>query len=124
MLTGRTIVIYLSPNVHFLHRSCPSILMTSSSPVTGLSRYRTFFVYLRLATIGLAVMQAWTTSNAMNPDGISYLDLAEAYAHGRFADTLNLYWSPLYPAFLGFLFTFIHPDPRWEFAFVHAVNVV
>lgn len=33
--------------------------------------------------------------NEINPDGISYLSIAEKYAQGNFTDAINAYWSPL-----------------------------
>lgn len=32
----------------------------------------------------------------LNPDGISYLAVAQHWAAGRFADAINAYWSPLF----------------------------
>lgn len=32
----------------------------------------------------------------LNPDGVSYLSIAQKYVHGDFADAINGYWGPLY----------------------------
>lgn len=32
----------------------------------------------------------------INPDGISYIAIAQHWADGRFADAINAYWSPLF----------------------------
>lgn len=31
----------------------------------------------------------------INPDGVSYISIAEKYAHGDFKDAINAYWGPL-----------------------------
>lgn len=33
---------------------------------------------------------------AVNPDGISYLDIADAYLVGDLSNVVNGYWCPLY----------------------------
>src|SRR6185369_13250535 len=43
----------------------------------------------------LGALQAWDRRYAMNPDGISYLDVADAYLRGDWAVAVNGYWSPL-----------------------------
>ncbi|HUR20374.1 MAG TPA: hypothetical protein VMZ90_06155, partial [Vicinamibacterales bacterium] len=57
----------------------------------------------------------------MNPDGIAYLDIADAYARGDFAAAINPVWSPLYSWALVPL-AILHPGPHWEFPFVHFTN--
>jgi hypothetical protein len=60
----------------------------------------------------------------MNPDGISYMDLADnAVRHGPLA-LVNAHWSPLYPALIAFCKWLFHPDAAKEFAYVHALNGV
>lgn len=53
-----------------------------------------------LLTLGLPILFAvlalifqW---NALYPDGIAYLDIAEKYANGYFHEAINFYWSPLF----------------------------
>ena len=58
----------------------------------------------------------------MNSDGISYLDMAEATAHGNLAALLHPYWSPLYPALLAFALKLFEPSAAAEVLVVHLVN--
>lgn len=76
------------------------------------------------------VAAGWGTINArfyrdlMNPDGISYLDLAdEALKHGPLA-LVNAHWGPLYPALIALWKLILRPSPFQEFAHVHALNAV
>jgi len=67
------------------------------------------------------MLQAWVGRFYMDPDGISYLDMAGKLEHADFSPLVHPYWSPLYPSILAFaLKTF--PAPSTEFPVVHLVN--
>lgn len=60
----------------------------------------------------------------MNPDGVSYLDLASnALTHGP-SGLVNAHWSPLYPGLIAFWELLTRPSPSQEFASVHALNAI
>jgi hypothetical protein len=74
------------------------------------------------AAVVLGAIQAWTGRYAMNPDGISYLDVGDAFLRGDWRSGINAHWSPFYALLLStplFLFSI---SPYGEFAFVHLVN--
>lgn len=83
-------------------------------------RLRLFFWCLAIA---LGVLQVWAHRNEMNPDGISYIEMAEAAAQGGWHALVNGYWSPLYPLLLDVSFRLFHPRIDWEFTTVHVVNL-
>jgi hypothetical protein len=58
----------------------------------------------------------------MNPDGIAYLDIGDAYVRADWNMAINPYWSPLYSWILGLAMYFLHPPIRWEFPTVHIIN--
>jgi len=58
----------------------------------------------------------------MNPDGISYLDIGDAYWRHDWHNAINAYWSPLYSWILGFFINVMKPSPCWEYPLVHLVN--
>jgi len=66
----------------------------------------------------------------MNPngpggaDGVSYIDIAAAYARGDWAHALNAYWSPLYSWLLALAFRLLRPSAAAEFPVVHLVNLL
>lgn len=70
----------------------------------------------------LAAFQSYAHRYAMTPDGIAYLDLSDAVVHGRWADLVNGYWSPLYPALVGIARLIGRPSAGAEFATVHLLN--
>lgn len=57
----------------------------------------------------------------MNPDGISYIEIAHG-AETSWHALVNGYWSPLYPLLLSVAFQFVWPSPYWEFTAVHFLN--
>ena len=83
-------------------------------------RLRLFFWCLAMV---LGALQVWAHRNAVNPDSISYLEMAEAAAQGRWHALVNGYWSPLYPLLLSASFRLFHPGICWEFTFAHMMNL-
>ena len=69
-------------------------------------------------------LYAWTAavSHSMNADGISYLDMGDAYLHGDWQMAINAVWSPMYAWILGFTLRILQPPMQWEFPVVHLVN--
>jgi hypothetical protein len=55
-------------------------------------------------------------------DGVAYLDIADAAAHGNPAALLNAYWSPGYPVALFVGLTILHPSPPRELAAIYAID--
>jgi hypothetical protein len=65
---------------------------------------------------------AWTNRHVMNPDGMSYVEMASTALQDGPQDLVNAYWSPLYPALLSMAFFVFRPSPAVEFPLVHFVN--
>jgi hypothetical protein len=63
-------------------------------------------------------------SHSMNADGISYLDIGDAYLQGNWDLAINTVWSPLYSWIIGPVMAVFNPPMRWEFPLVHLVNFV
>ena len=103
-----------------------------NSPTVGLSdtaaqsarkpKYRGLRACCWTVALGLGAAQAWVTRFTMNPDGISYLDIGDAYWRHDWHNAINAYWSPLYSWILGFFINVIKPSPYWEYPLVHLVN--
>ncbi len=58
----------------------------------------------------------------MNADGISYLDIGDAYMRGDLDAAINSVWSPMYSWILGAVMALIRPSMYWEFGLVQVVN--
>jgi len=75
-----------------------------------------------IVALAAGAYQAWVNRNAMSNDGISYLDMGDAIAHGHWSAAFNGYWSPLYPILIAIALAVFRPSAWHEFAAVHAVN--
>jgi hypothetical protein len=80
------------------------------------------FFFVLCAVLG--IVQLWISRYAMNPDGISYLDVGDAYLRGDWAAAVNGYWSPMYSWCLGLALYVLKPSLRREFIIVHLVNFI
>src|SRR5262245_62063611 len=70
----------------------------------------------------LGGIQAWNNRDWMFEDGISYLEVGEAYARGDWSAAINAYWSPLYCWLLVGLMTLVKNPPLEDFALMHLVD--
>ncbi len=77
-----------------------------------------------LIAVFMGAIHAWDTRHVMNADGISYLDIGDAYMRGDWKTAINANWSPLYSWLLGLAMLIVKPSPYYEFTVVHAVNFV
>src|SRR5215208_5932895 len=78
---------------------------------------------LRIAAVLVGLLYATIAihDQSMNEDGVSYLDLGDAYLAGDWRP-INSVWSPLYPLILGSVLRLVRPSLQWEFTVVHLVN--
>lgn len=58
----------------------------------------------------------------VNPDGVSYLDMADAFNRRGMKELVNAYWSPLYPGLLGIALRILRPSRIWDAPVAHLVN--
>lgn len=82
-------------------------------------------VIIWLVAIVLGAIQAWSHRFSISSeDGISYLDIADAYLRGDWNLAINPHWSPLYTWLIGLALYVLKPSPYWEFATVKLVNFI
>ncbi len=79
---------------------------------------------LRVIAISLAAVHTWAAamSQSMNADGVSYLDMGDAFIRGDWQTAINSMWSPMYAWILGLVMRLVKPTMAWEFPTVHLVN--
>ncbi|MFZ1009863.1 MAG: hypothetical protein WAN65_23705, partial [Candidatus Sulfotelmatobacter sp.] len=75
------------------------------------------------ATLALGLFHAWLGRYAIDPDGISYLDVGRSFFRHDWANAINAWWSPLYPWTLGFFLGIVKPSPEREFPVARLVDV-
>jgi hypothetical protein len=73
-------------------------------------------------TLLLGLLHTWIGRYAMNPDGISYLDVGESFFRRDWAQAVNAWWSPLYAWMMGIVLGAFKPSPKWEFPLVQLAN--
>jgi hypothetical protein len=79
---------------------------------------------LRVAIVVVGGLQGWAERHSISPDGVSYLNLSDGWVSGNVSAGINAYWSPLYPAVLGFVRAVIDPSPGNEATLLHVVNLL
>src|SRR5262245_37197428 len=76
-----------------------------------------------LVAVGLGAIHAWAARYAaIDPDTISYLDMADAFMRGDWKMAINAYWSPLYSWLVGLALSVVKPSPYWEYSLLHVVS--
>jgi hypothetical protein len=75
-----------------------------------------------LLSVVLGLLHGWAGRYSMNPDGMAYLDIAQAYVHGNWSEAINAYWSPLYSFLLGIVLGILKPSMSHEFPVAHFTN--
>jgi hypothetical protein len=79
---------------------------------------------LAALALSLAASHIHAVRYDMNADGISYLDLAGAFARGDWANSVNSYWGPAYPILLGLVEKIEATTGLHEFVLAHLVNLL
>jgi hypothetical protein len=74
-------------------------------------------------TFALGLFHAWLGRYAMDPDGISYLDVGRSFFRHDWVNAINAWWSPLYPWTLGLFLGMVKPSPEREFPVARLVDV-
>lgn len=102
--------------------SMPSVTSGGrSEPEDALGNGTRIAFWVLALAIGFIVMLS--RRDFMNPDGLSYLDMGDAFARRDWYGAINAYWSPLYGWLLGLALKPFDVTPRWEFLTVHLVNL-
>jgi hypothetical protein len=103
-----------------------AIVRSSKALVTGEAfQRRPLRAVFRLLAVALGALHTWAAiiSYSMSEDGISYLDMGDAYLRGDWHMAVNSVWSPLYSWALGLAMRVFRPPMRWEFPLVQLVNL-
>lgn len=104
--------------------------MASARSNSGVTGGEARVAVAQIRTLGVLVaalfgcISAWKGRFDMDPDGMSYLDVAEAYARFDWANALNSIWSPLYSLMLIPVLSGLKSDAYWEFPLVHGANLL
>jgi hypothetical protein len=73
-------------------------------------------------SFALGLVQAWRSRFYMNYDGVSYLDMGDAYLRGDWHTAINGYFNPLYAWMQALARFLLRPSMYWEYPVAHLVN--
>lgn len=93
--------------------------MTSNSEPVRRFGEAEFLAVVAALLVGVA---AFLSRAAINPDGVSYLDLAARLSAGDAGSFLQGYWSPLYPALIATATSFTGATPEAALTTAHVIN--
>ncbi len=80
--------------------------------------------FLTAFSISLGVVYGWPGRIALHGmDGISYLDMGDAYLRGDWQTAVNGLWSPLYGVLVSAVIKIVHPSTSLEFPVVHLTGL-
>ena len=88
--------------------------------IASLRKTKILLLFVATAT-GLS--QAWANRFYIEPDGVNYLDIANAYLRRDWRNAINAHWSPLWSWLLGLTLWLTRPSPFWESTVVHLANL-
>jgi len=88
------------------------------------SRPRVLLGVLRAFVLVFGTVALWLAREAMNPDGVAYLDASDVYLNGGWPASQTGYWSPLYPTLLAVGRLIGGTGPERELAIAQTVNFV
>jgi len=72
-----------------------------------------------IVAVVLGAAQAWKSAPYVSSiDAVSYLDLGDLYAQGRWTAAINAYWSPLYSLIQAGWLLLVRPQPAYEYPVV------
>jgi hypothetical protein len=87
------------------------------------TRARSLVAAMRAFVLGLGAASLWLGRDGINPDGVAYLDVSDAYLSGEWASRTG-YWSPFYPMLLALARLVGGTAPARELLVAQALNFV
>ena len=92
------------------------------SAVRSRLEHRTVIITFWMLALTLGGLRTWATRYRIDPDTVSYLDMADAYLRGDWSMALNGQWNPFYAWLLCLMQLLVKPDPYREFPAVYVLN--
>jgi hypothetical protein len=96
-------------------------LLNSSADRSSWER-RTVIISFWILALAMGGLRTWATRYQIDPDTISYLDMADAYLRGDWPMAFNGWRNPLYTWLLCLVQLLVKPHPYWEFPAIHVLN--
>ena len=97
-------------------------LVVPNTALRTQAKSQCLIVFFCLLAVVLGGTEAWLSRNEMYSDGISYMDIGDAFSLGQLSEVVNAYWSPLYSWVLALASWVARPSPASEIRLVRTVN--
>src|ERR1022692_57641 len=86
---------------------------------------RRFLLGMLLVGFAIGLLSAWHGGIlTVGDDGVSYLDLSDAWRNHDWLTAANGCWSPAYPVLLAAVLSVSHPSAFWEPVVIRGLNVL
>ncbi len=96
-------------------------MRTSARPMSG--SLRPFLAGMLLVALAIGMLSAWHGGVlSVGDDGVSYLDLSDAWRNHDWLTAANGCWSPAYPVLLAATLGISHPSAFWEPVVIRGLN--
>lgn len=79
-------------------------------------------LYFLFAAFTIGIIHTWLLRYFIDGDGISYLDMGDAFFQGNWKALINGVWSPIYAIIMGLFLYLFKPNYIWESMVVHLAN--
>jgi hypothetical protein len=79
-------------------------------------------IFLWFVAVATGLCQAWANRFYIEPDGVNYLDIANAYLRQDWRNAINAHWSPLWSWLLGLTLWLTRVSAFWESTVLHLLN--
>src|SRR5882762_11023774 len=89
--------------------------------IASLRKTKILLLFVATAT---GLLQAWANRFYIEPDGLNYLDIADAYLRQDWRNAINAHWSPLWSWLLGLFLWLTSRSLFWESTLVHVLNFI
>jgi 4-amino-4-deoxy-L-arabinose transferase-like glycosyltransferase len=84
-----------------------------------------FLAGMLLVALAIGVLSAWHGGVlTVGDDGVSYLDLSDAWRNHDWLTAANGCWSPAYPVLLAAMLGVSHPSAFWEPVVIRGINLL
>lgn len=105
--------------------SRPAVQLTLCSRSESKQSFHAFLGALLLIALVIGVILAWNGGDfSVGDDGVSYLDLSDAWRTHDWTTAANGTWSPAYPWLLAAALGLFHPSALWEPIAIRGVNLL
>jgi 4-amino-4-deoxy-L-arabinose transferase-like glycosyltransferase len=113
----------MAPVITSQVESVPAIVPVLRSKANTKDSSRRLLLAMLVVALLVGLISAWHGGVlTVGDDGVSYLDLSDAWRNHDWVSAANGCWSPGYPVLLAAILALVHASPFWEPLVVRGLN--